>query len=115
MSDDGDPLLHEQHIVAELGFHLYRVGAQFHGSATVVPEMYVPGTKLVRTSVFASWTDLATGYLAVDAFEVDGSKHYVVATGDTPQGARNPVADAEGNAYEADAANGRLLVFPHPQ
>jgi len=39
----------------------------------------------------------------------------VVATGDTPQGARNPVADAEGNAYEADAANGRLLVFSRRQ
>jgi hypothetical protein len=37
----------------------------------------------------------------------------IVATGDTPQGARNPVADAEGNAYEADPANGRILVFPH--
>ena len=45
----------------------------------------------------------------------DTGQAIVVATGDTPQGARNPVADAEGNAYEVDAANGRLLVFPHPQ
>ena len=37
----------------------------------------------------------------------------VVATSDTPQGARNPVADAQGNAYEADPANGGVLVFAH--
>jgi DNA-binding beta-propeller fold protein YncE len=45
----------------------------------------------------------------------DAGQATVVAVGDTPQGARNPVADAEGNAYEADAASGRFLVFPRGQ
>ena len=54
--------------MAELGFHLERVNGEIHGSATVVPEMYVPGTRAVRTSIFASWTDVSTGYLAVDTF-----------------------------------------------
>jgi DNA-binding beta-propeller fold protein YncE len=35
----------------------------------------------------------------------------VVATGDSSEGARNAVADANGNAYVADSAGGRLLVF----
>jgi len=35
----------------------------------------------------------------------------VVATGDTSEGARNAVADANGNAYVADSLGGRLLVF----
>jgi DNA-binding beta-propeller fold protein YncE len=55
-----------------------------------------------------------TGRLTVARID-DIGQAIVVATGDTPQGARNPVADAEGNAYEADAANGRLLVFSRRQ
>ncbi len=35
----------------------------------------------------------------------------VVATGDSSEGARNAVADANGNAYVADSLGGRLLVF----
>ncbi len=38
----------------------------------------------------------------------------VVATGDSSEGARNAVADASGNAYVADSAGGRLLVFAGP-
>jgi acyl-coenzyme A thioesterase PaaI-like protein len=68
VTDDGDSLRREQHIVAELGFHLERVNGEIHGSATVVPEMYVPGTRAVRASIFASWTDVSTGYLAVNTF-----------------------------------------------
>jgi DNA-binding beta-propeller fold protein YncE len=36
----------------------------------------------------------------------------VIATGVSAQGARNGVADASGNAYLADPAGARLLVFP---
>jgi len=36
----------------------------------------------------------------------------IVATAPTAEGARNAVADAKGNAYVADPANARLLVFP---
>ena len=68
MTDDEKSLDHARHIVAELGFDLERVGDEFHGSATVVPEMYVPGTTIVRASIFAAWTDTAAGYLAMDAF-----------------------------------------------
>jgi hypothetical protein len=35
----------------------------------------------------------------------------VVAKGDSSEGARNAVADANGNAYVADSLDGRLLVF----
>jgi DNA-binding beta-propeller fold protein YncE len=35
----------------------------------------------------------------------------VVATGDSSEGARNAVGDANGNAYVADSLGGRLLVF----
>jgi hypothetical protein len=37
----------------------------------------------------------------------------VVATGTSVDGARNGVADANGNAYVADPVNARLLVFAH--
>jgi hypothetical protein len=36
----------------------------------------------------------------------------VVASGASVDGARNGVADASGNAYVADPAGARLLVFP---
>jgi hypothetical protein len=38
----------------------------------------------------------------------------VVATGDTSEGARNAVADANGNAYVGDTQGARLIVFPSP-
>ncbi len=56
------------HIVHELGFDLGRVGEEIHGSAPIVAEMYAPGTTVVRASIFATWTDIAAGYLALDAF-----------------------------------------------
>jgi len=36
----------------------------------------------------------------------------VVAAGSTSAGARNPVADASGNAYVADSMGAKLLVVP---
>ena len=36
----------------------------------------------------------------------------MVASGASVDGARNGVADASGNAYVADPAGARLLVFP---
>ncbi len=56
------------HVIQELGFDLERVGEDFHGFARVVPEMYSPGTASVRASIFATWTDIAAGYHAIDAF-----------------------------------------------
>lgn len=56
------------HIVSELGFGVVRVDAEVHGSASVVPEMWVPGTEVVRTSILATWVDIVAGHLAVDVF-----------------------------------------------
>jgi DNA-binding beta-propeller fold protein YncE len=43
---------------------------------------------------------------------IDGKGQFaIVATGDTAEGARNPVADARGNVYVADSQGARLLVF----
>lgn len=56
------------HIVHELGFELARQGEEYHGFARVVPEMYSPGSASVRASIFATWTDIAAGYHALDAF-----------------------------------------------
>jgi hypothetical protein len=38
----------------------------------------------------------------------------VVATGETSAGARNAVADANGNAYVGDSLGARMIVFPSP-
>lgn len=58
-----------QHILQELGFDLVRAGAELHGSAGVVPEMCVPGTTSIRTSILAAWTDMTAGTLAVDLMD----------------------------------------------
>jgi DNA-binding beta-propeller fold protein YncE len=42
----------------------------------------------------------------------DKGQPAVVAVGATPEGARNAVADASGNAYLADPMNGGVLVVP---
>jgi acyl-coenzyme A thioesterase PaaI-like protein len=56
----------QRHILRELGFSLVRSGDELHGTALVVPEMWVPGTEHLRTSILAAWTDHAAGLLAVD-------------------------------------------------
>jgi acyl-coenzyme A thioesterase PaaI-like protein len=53
------------HILQELGFAVARAGDEVHGSARLVPEMWVPGTQSLRTSVLAIWTDVAAGHLAI--------------------------------------------------
>lgn len=55
------------HILLELGFEVRKVGDEIHGSVPIAPEVLVPGTASVRTSVLAAWADTATGYLAVGA------------------------------------------------
>ncbi len=59
----GDP---SGHVVTELGLGVERVGDELHGSAPVVPEMHVPGTDVLRTSVLATWVDTVAGLLVVD-------------------------------------------------
>jgi acyl-coenzyme A thioesterase PaaI-like protein len=60
--------LDRRHIVGELGMGISEVGEALHGSAEVTPEMHVPGTTSLRTSVLAVYTDLLAGLLAGRAF-----------------------------------------------
>lgn len=53
------------HIIGELGTTIDVAGDELHGRADVVPEMHVPGTDRLRTSILATWTDLLAGLLAV--------------------------------------------------
>jgi acyl-coenzyme A thioesterase PaaI-like protein len=57
------------HILQELAFAVTRRGDEIHGSAQVVPEMWVPGTQSLRTSILATWADIAAGHLAIHLFE----------------------------------------------
>ncbi len=54
------------HILQELGLGVRREGEELHGSAPLVPQMLVPGTGHLRTSILAAWTDTLAGLLAVD-------------------------------------------------
>jgi acyl-coenzyme A thioesterase PaaI-like protein len=58
----------EHHIMRDLGFVVVAKGDEMHGSAHVVPEMGVPGTTVLRTSILASWADMVAGYLAMGLF-----------------------------------------------
>lgn len=51
------------HVLLELGLGVERLGDELHGSAPIVPEMYVPGTDVLRTSVLATWVDTIAGLL----------------------------------------------------
>ena len=51
-------------ILRELGFATKQVGEQLHGRAEITPEMHVPGTTALRTSVLATWADTVSGLLA---------------------------------------------------
>lgn len=56
----------QTHIVGELGMAIEVVDGGLHGGAAVVPQMHVPGTRCLRTSILATWADLLCGLLAVD-------------------------------------------------
>ena len=58
----GEP--RSRHILQELGFTVRRSGEGLAGMATVVPEMQVPSTVHMRTSILAAWTDTLAGLLA---------------------------------------------------
>ncbi|WP_308165391.1 hotdog domain-containing protein [Nocardia noduli] len=51
-------------IIRELAFVTRRVGDELHGTAEITPEMHVPGTNVLRTSVLATWADIVAGLLA---------------------------------------------------
>lgn len=54
------------HVLLELGLGVERAGDELHGSAPVVPELHVPGTDVLRTSVLATWVDTIAGLLVAD-------------------------------------------------
>lgn len=56
-----------RHILRELGFTTRRAGHEMHGTASITPEMQVPGTGQLRASILATWADTLAGLLAVDA------------------------------------------------
>jgi acyl-coenzyme A thioesterase PaaI-like protein len=56
-----------RHIITELGFATAQVGDEMHGTASVTPQMHVPGTGHLRTSILATWADNLAGLLAVVA------------------------------------------------
>jgi acyl-coenzyme A thioesterase PaaI-like protein len=53
------------HIVAEMGFTVAVDGPGAVGRAEIFPEVCVPGSATLRTSVLATWVDVVTGWLAV--------------------------------------------------
>jgi acyl-coenzyme A thioesterase PaaI-like protein len=54
-------------ILAELGLRTAVDGPAVRGRAEVVPELCVPGTSTLRTSVLATWADIVTGSVAGQA------------------------------------------------
>lgn len=57
-------LAKRRHILLELGFATRKVGDELHGAAVITPEMHVPGTAHLRTSILATWADTLAGLLA---------------------------------------------------
>jgi acyl-coenzyme A thioesterase PaaI-like protein len=55
-----------RHVLQDLGWEVTLSEAERHGSATLTPEMHVPGTGHLRTSILAAWADVLAGHLAVD-------------------------------------------------
>lgn len=52
--------------VSEVGMAIRVDGDVLRGSAAVLPEMHVPGTDCLRTSILALWTDVLTGLFVTD-------------------------------------------------
>lgn len=53
----------------DLGFGVARSGDEAHGSGHVTPEMWVPGTEVLRTSILAALVDVVAGHIAVGLFD----------------------------------------------
>jgi acyl-coenzyme A thioesterase PaaI-like protein len=66
MDSGVDNAFGRRHVLQDLGWVVTRHGDRQHGAATVYPEMYVPGTHHLRTSILATWADTLAGYLAME-------------------------------------------------
>jgi acyl-coenzyme A thioesterase PaaI-like protein len=60
----GDDPGTRRHLLQELGFVVQSEGETLTGTAEIVPEMLVPDTEHLRTSILAMWTDTLSGLLA---------------------------------------------------
>lgn len=56
-----------EHILRELGFGVWPAGDELIGTASITPEMLVPGTEVLRASILAAWLDTVAGVRAADA------------------------------------------------
>jgi len=65
VNDPGAP--ERRHVLRDLGWTVTRADGELEGALTVVPEMHVPGTAHLRTSILAAWADVLAGLLAVDS------------------------------------------------
>ena len=54
-----------QHILSELGFAVSQAEGELVGERRIIPEMHVPDSPRLRTSILASWADHLSGLLAV--------------------------------------------------
>lgn len=61
-----DVVTARRHVLQDLGWDVVRSDDGLRGSASVTPEMHVPGTGHLRTSILAIWADVLAGHLAVD-------------------------------------------------
>src|SRR4051812_14911497 len=52
----------------EIGLAVRLDNDVLRGRAEIVPEMYVPGTDCLRTSILAIWADILTGLYVTDVF-----------------------------------------------
>ena len=59
----------DRHIMRDLGFDTAGDAEEVVGTGHVVPEMLVPGTAALRTSILAAWADMAAGHIAVGLFD----------------------------------------------
>jgi acyl-coenzyme A thioesterase PaaI-like protein len=59
----------ERHIMGDLGFGVSGTADEMRGSGTVIPEMWVPGTDILRLSILAAWADIVAGYIAIGLFD----------------------------------------------
>ena len=69
MDDRPHPGDLERHIMRELGFDVAPLDDGMHGSGRVTPEMWTPGTTVVRTSILAAWVDVVCGHAAIGLFD----------------------------------------------
>lgn len=104
-----DPQRPATDIVSETGLAVQLDGDELVGTARVVPQLLVPGTGVLRTSVLGAWTDVLTGLLAMGSVEPGR----VPVTLDLAVDVLAPVAGArtvEGRCRVAKAGRGVVVL-----